>query len=402
LSAPLTVYLGIREPAIPRALVDSLVSHIARFQQFHVNVNAFNSNAPLTVFQTLSSPAPNLESLTVITDKKFGIPPALPTLFVGQTPLLRQLTLEHFTSWPGNRFDSLTHLCLFDQCDEGRSTTAQFLDVLDSSPCLEELVLVQAGPTCEGDGDSPPPSPDRLVNLSKLRELNIGEWPSGQLIARFLSHLILPRETNMYLWGDHLLLENEDLTTLIPPNSSRLANLNAAKGLYFIRQTTLHLSVPLLAVVDSIIYMYGSFLPSQVLPALSRGYPLDTIEHLRIRDNYKHPNRLPLETWKMFLDATPSIHTLSVFSWNSPRTTRAILTALRPRENQGGGGKIIPPCPLLQTLRIEDDPSLPTLLLVNFAEERSALQCPLQKLSITTARHAVILPPRSNSQAISS
>jgi hypothetical protein len=375
LTAPLTVYLGIRKPLILNNVVDTLIPHISRFQQFHLNLNGCSTASPLAVLETFDMPAPNLESLTIATDSKEGVNVVLPTLFGGQTPRLTQLTLEHFTSWPGNSFHNLTHLCLYDQSEIGRQSTSEFLDLLESCPLLQRLNLVQAGPTREDDDDPLVPL-SRLVSMTYLRELNIGDWPSARRIARFLSHLILPRETDMYLWGDHLLGDSEDITSLIPPNFSRLTNLTNVNELFFIRQTTLHLNVPLVAVVGSVLYMYGSFKPQQV-PAISQGYPLSNVEHLQIRDNYKHPNRLPMETWRNFFKAMPSLLTLRVFSWNSSRSTRAILSALRHREGEGM------PCPILHTLSIEDDPALPSLLLSTFAEERTAYQSPLQKLYVT-------------------
>ncbi|KAF9258972.1 hypothetical protein L218DRAFT_840496, partial [Marasmius fiardii PR-910] len=109
---------------------------------FHMNTDGWFSNTP--IYQSLNHPAPNLSSLSIVTKGRDVVGGALPSIFADDMPSLRQLTLEHFTSWPSTYFTHLTHLCLFDQWNEtptSRPTTAEFLDFLESSPQLEELAI---------------------------------------------------------------------------------------------------------------------------------------------------------------------------------------------------------------------------------------------------------------------
>ncbi|KAJ4474982.1 hypothetical protein J3R30DRAFT_3253618, partial [Lentinula aciculospora] len=84
--------------------------------------------------------APTLVSLTIRTDGKDVNNGALPPIFAGEMPSLRELTLEHFTVWPTTYFHNLTSLSLSDQAFN-RPTTLWFLDFLQNSPMLETLAL---------------------------------------------------------------------------------------------------------------------------------------------------------------------------------------------------------------------------------------------------------------------
>ncbi|KAJ7707798.1 hypothetical protein B0H17DRAFT_918107, partial [Mycena rosella] len=91
--------------------------------------------------RVFSSPAPRLESLTIEVAGQEDVSSTLPPIFAGHMPKLRQLALGHFTSWPKGYFHNLSALCLHNQPTDSWPSTSEFLDFIESSPCLEELAL---------------------------------------------------------------------------------------------------------------------------------------------------------------------------------------------------------------------------------------------------------------------
>lgn len=408
LSSPLTLYFGIRNPGFSANFLEAILPHTSRVKQLHISADDWDGSIPL--YQMLSSPAPSLSSLTIITDGKDVVNAALPLIFAGEMPNLRHLTLEYFTSWPPSLFQNLTHLCLYDQFDFTRPTTSDFLDFLTSSPLLEDLALVHAGPTRSDSADSPP-QPDRRIPLPYLRELNIGDWPAAALIARFLSHLILPPTADMYFWGAPLLGPSEDLAALLPAAPAGLANLHNLRTWYFARQPRVILDVPFVAVRGSTqtLYMYGNFTPAQIAPAVAR-YPVDAITELGVRDSCVRGARLPRSVWRDMLGRLGQLEKLRIMAFNSPTTTRAVLAALLPLDGdarkatstavaaggdvdsdtdndqdageEGKGVSASPQCPALQSLTIEHDANLPSLFLARVAAQRAATHTPIHTLRV--------------------
>ncbi|KAJ7127104.1 hypothetical protein C8R44DRAFT_555458, partial [Mycena epipterygia] len=95
----------------------------------------------LKLQQLFSSPAPRLHSLLIQVERPEDLSPALPPIFAGRMPNLRQLALGYFTSWPKGYFHNLTHLALYHQKDNSWPSTSEFLDFLEHSPRIEELAL---------------------------------------------------------------------------------------------------------------------------------------------------------------------------------------------------------------------------------------------------------------------
>ncbi|KIK68859.1 hypothetical protein GYMLUDRAFT_621994 [Collybiopsis luxurians FD-317 M1] len=257
-SAPLKVYLGLKPSAIPERLLESIASESSRFEELHIDSDLWQSDGgPLgAIFQRFTSPAPMLQSLSLVTHGRDFPGGALPHMFSDQMPCLRKLCLKHFTSWPRDYFQGLTHLCLYDQ-ESTRPTMDEFLDFLENSPLLEELALVRAGPLrLETGAQSHIPS-SRLVSLPRLRQLDIGEWPSSLLVARFLSHIHLPFQTNMYFWGNSMLNGiNPDsntasgLSLLLPEDISKLENMKHIKKWYLARQPRVILDTPFVSLTS--------------------------------------------------------------------------------------------------------------------------------------------------------
>ncbi|KAF9059783.1 hypothetical protein BDP27DRAFT_1238104, partial [Rhodocollybia butyracea] len=117
------------------------MSESRRFKELHLDVDSRGRSSAATVFHRLTTPAPHLTSLTLITDGRDIMNGALPHMFDGQLQSLRKLCLRHLTSWPRGYFQNLTHICLYDQNPSTLPSMDEFLNFLESSPLLEELAL---------------------------------------------------------------------------------------------------------------------------------------------------------------------------------------------------------------------------------------------------------------------
>lgn len=228
--APLTVLLRDRvdDDKVTPTLEDAplraqLAAHCARIARLHVAPRFSYGPGLLAAF---SRPTPLLRELTLE-----GTECVLPQLFAGRAPRLERLTLRGVAFWPGNDFTGLTHLGLYDQPPTARPTLAAFLDLLASCPRLEQLALVDAGPTLD---DGPDTAAPRHITLPALRTLDIGHWPTAPAVARFLAHLTLPAHTALAIWTAPL--RTLDLTALLPPDLHALAPLH--------RPTALHIASP--------------------------------------------------------------------------------------------------------------------------------------------------------------
>jgi len=145
--SPLNVYCTIVAP--PEADEVNILSLVAeqmhRLQELHIHWTIPHETS-LWDLIIPPAPAPNLEVLSLIGSWDERVSNlTLPPFFQNITPRLKKLTFTRISSWPHNDFCGLTHLSLFDQRD-GRVSLPKFLEILKSSPGLEELLLNHAGP----------------------------------------------------------------------------------------------------------------------------------------------------------------------------------------------------------------------------------------------------------------
>ncbi|KAK0238931.1 hypothetical protein EDD85DRAFT_951146 [Armillaria nabsnona] len=403
-SAPLTLYLGIRKPGVSEKVLDATLRYSRRFREFHIAVDGWEGGTSIYPRLCAADAAPRLASLTIMTEGRDVVGGVLPPLFSGQIPSIRQLCLAHFTSWPAGLFANLTHLCLHDQSDVGRMTTSEFLDFIEQSPRLEELNLIRAGPIRPDASDAPAPPRDRFIPLPHLRELDLGDWPSVTIISRLLSHLVLPKHTNMYFWGVPFRDTDEDFGKLLPIDNSRLANLHNIKKWYLARQPLVILDTPCISVAGSVqtLYMYGTFTASQIESVLPT-YPLRDVTDVGVRDSCARSNRLTSSNWKHIFQRLPHLASLRILAFGSPSTTRSVLQALRPKsdddhvssvkskksgsdvsskssESDADDDEIL--CPSLITLGIEHDATLPAYFVSTIAEARAKRSCPIKTLKV--------------------
>lgn len=203
--SPLNVYCTILAPPLADEVnILSLVAEqMHRLQELHIHWTIAHETS-LWDLIVPPSPAPNLEVLSLIGSWDERVSNlTLPPFFQNITPRLKKLTFTRISSWPHNDFSGLTHLSLFDQRD-GRVSLPKFLEILKSSPGLEELLLNHAGP----DENSIIMHQERtlaLVPLNRLRRIEIGDWTiAARSIPIFLSHLMLPKDVTLCAWGESL------------------------------------------------------------------------------------------------------------------------------------------------------------------------------------------------------
>ncbi|KAJ6505926.1 hypothetical protein DFH09DRAFT_283822 [Mycena vulgaris] len=372
--ADLTVYLGVRYQGFPPPLVDALAPHTWRFKEFHMLAEGPDDVLKLRLF---SSPAPRLESLLIdVVAGQNDLSSALPPVFAGRMPKLRQLALGYFTSWPKGYFHNLASVCLYHQKENSWPSTSEFLDFLESSPRLEELSLVRGGPMRSSGADVAPLS-GRHIPLRRLQRLNIGDWPSAFTISRLLSHLSLPRKTELYIWGN-IFRDQEDVGSLLPSDTSHLLNLKGIKEWYFCRQTDAsYITFKLIAVVDSTLYMTGSFHPTQIYPSAISRYPLSKVKSLTLREDPTQFRRLQVHEWRAILRLVPALQSLAILAEGSPQCTRAVISALRPPKSF----QPLLVCPMLKTVDITEELDLPFLHICTLTAER--LACGAPKIDFT-------------------
>ncbi|KAK7448128.1 hypothetical protein VKT23_013887 [Stygiomarasmius scandens] len=406
-ASPLTAYLGMIDgKLLEERHFDALLTHLPRLRELHISLESWQGSTPPWQHEMFTKSVPVLESLSVFAhSSQSGI---LPPLFAGHMPRLRQISMKHYTCWPANQFSNLTHVCLFDQDISSIPTTTQFLDFLESSPFLEELALVRAGPFLPQGGDTLPLTQDRRLLLGHLRELNIGEWPTIACITKFLSYLDLPPHTNLYIWGGSLHDADAALSSLLPANSG-LENTRNITNWYLTHYHQAQsgdsdvLYSPFQAIVGArqSLYTYGIFLSSELLGSLHK-YSLHNIRSLVLRDSSFPENRFTSHVWAEIFGNLPALEKLRILAFKSTPTTRMVLTALLPRlpsssksRKKSRKRKSLPKvdlepveekpellCPKLVSLGIEHDSDLASIFIAKFLKARKKQGSPIQRLTI--------------------
>jgi len=145
-------------------LGDILCQHMARVKFLEI-ASDFDPELDLQSYMDfMDHQAPILERfrLTLADDIDAFNPPSL---FSGFAPRLTHLSLRRVHPWHTPGFPELAHLYVAGAPEDSNSTSSEaFLNFLDRSPKLEEIVLVDAGPESH---NSPGPS-TRRVQLPRL------------------------------------------------------------------------------------------------------------------------------------------------------------------------------------------------------------------------------------------
>ena len=246
-------------------LLQTIAAHAQQFQELHIQPTFRYGPA---ILRYLDTPAPQLEALSIALGVSQDQDKTLPLLFAGQTPRLSRLTLFNFAKWPEcwPLGESLTHLCLYAQHIRARLPMSDFLTLLAGCTRLEELIVVEAGPSpvqVQPTGpttDLSSHSPSVLLDMPRLRLLHIGNWSSVRLISQFLDHLIIPHTAKVEIWADVLFHGLETLSSLLPRDISNLHPLHNLKAVHLMYRPTLRDAPQLFSVSNGVLVIHFYFI----------------------------------------------------------------------------------------------------------------------------------------------
>ncbi|KAI3604292.1 hypothetical protein WG66_008197 [Moniliophthora roreri] len=419
-SLPLDVFFNVfpigHEPVLSKQLVKAIMQRMERVRQFHIQTFLWKEDRE--IWQSLNRPAPMLESLSIEALPAHARDGVLPSIFQDKMPHLRYLNLHQFTSWPTPYFHGLTSLCLCCQLNDTptrRLSTSEFLNFLEFSPALEDLVLIDAGPTRNDDDDLPQVAAERILTLKHLRELTIVEWPSNRHISRFLSHISLPLFTKVYVCGRSFPLphawrmavdDSPTITSFLPSASAAsvsIQNLSDAVELWLTRfpeeyplPNAKFRAWPYFYLTERKLYFWGHFTLAQLRPLTTLQLPF--LQTLVVGDDFNLPERPSSEMWRDILRCMPQLTTLHLIAFGEySLPVRCILAALHPFGRGHGAGpsgdKQAGPvtseaqvtdllCPLLQTVRLEGMPLHFPLFLVSLASARRECGSPIKRFEV--------------------
>jgi len=165
-----------------------------------------------TVLEQLVSPAPSLESLTLL---DINPPSFIPnTLFNGNFPKLTSLKLKCCDiSWKSPLLKGLRTLQILRPSTGSRPTLEDWLDALNEMPQLETLHLYSSSPVVPVD-EPFIPKPRRTVTLPYLTRFKITS--SAKSCALALAHLVLPALTSLHVSAESQDKKADDIRLVIP------------------------------------------------------------------------------------------------------------------------------------------------------------------------------------------
>ncbi|KAG7439967.1 uncharacterized protein BT62DRAFT_976420 [Guyanagaster necrorhizus] len=372
----LTIIVGLTKIKFDQQYLAKIIGELPRIREFHVDFCHSDSLLESSVFLSKNA-APNLVSLSLLPNRRrhvaLGVSSTLSKLFMGDMPKLKQLCLGFFTSWPPDYFKNLTHLCLHNQDTLTRPSTSEFLDFLESSPLLEKLALIDAGPTRYIPDDLPLVPADRIIVLNHLIEINVKTSSGIASITRLLSHLTLPEQTNMFLWGQPLVPRPEEVSSLFPSDIFRLQNVQNIQEYRLIEQGSEGWSSPdIVAIVNGVLFIRGNSALTELATLLPLRFPQNNIKRLLFNASSSSHFDTISRMWRVAFEHMPSLEVITIRSCDMHKT-KVILEGLYPR----GTDKSFP-CPLLTSLRIEkymsDISTFLAFFMAILAEERRGIE----------------------------
>ncbi|KAL6298589.1 hypothetical protein BKA93DRAFT_810638 [Sparassis latifolia] len=302
------------------------------------------------------------------------------TVFAGDVPLLRALTMQSMSWFPKNPLPSLTHLCIYSKKAPGTnhggfqhyitSLLSGLADFLDACPGLEELIVSDAPLLVVPSTSDRPP-----VTLKHLRRLSIGEMPIG-VLSWFLTHIKSHDELSTRIFGLRCDGPSSTLSLPnIPPlNGSTILHVGTSSPFVLVVTATdssaavrIECGIPRLRKLHTV--------PDGILPWAS--WPLSTITELHVTGSKCVSDFGGLPT---LFRALPS---LSVFTYvGGLNRLRFILSALTNALSPFATYPL--PCPSLATLQIcfDSESYMICEALAEFAATRARAGCPLRDVVI--------------------
>ena len=171
---------------------DVLCSHRHRIQRLELvcSRRACAEYEDPPILDILAQRMPSLESFRYVwtTHTAFSESFRLPPLFGGFAPHLTHLSVTHAEPWCTPGCPALVRLYVERAATNDPQSIEDFLNFLDRSPMLEEIVLIAAGPRV--NIDSKPGVDTRRVELSRLRTLVLQSC--SWMTLRLLVHHVVP------------------------------------------------------------------------------------------------------------------------------------------------------------------------------------------------------------------
>ncbi|KDR71074.1 hypothetical protein GALMADRAFT_229724 [Galerina marginata CBS 339.88] len=229
------------------------------------------------------------------------------------------------------RFDSLTHLALYEQPNWPRdepnfsSNLDAFLDILQAtSESLQSLTLIRAGP--EGDISQETTKSDvakrRTVALPALTSLEIGDWINSGNIAYFLAHLVVPGTAKRCIWGDNFKYLSSILFPLDPETAKtkRRGWDSEIKRLVF----TAIKGTDMIGIHDNAVYIQGDLDFLTIYP-LFRDQPqiFDCVEEV-VFSTTSSRAALTGEEYRLLFDTLPNVQRLLMVDMDISRILQAM------------------------------------------------------------------------------
>lgn len=369
--APVTIFLY----ECRRDILPVLNAHLWRTKELHLwFYNDINSD----VLTALSAPAPVLCNLSVYAWNESVDAVALPPMFSGHAPSLRQLHLSPYCLRPLDRFAGLTHLRLANQADNPAWTISVLLDTLEAMPNLEllDMFAVLMGPL-------PVDDPKRLVVLPKLRLCNI-TYHDWDVVSLLLSHIEIPERARLIMeefMGGH----GDSIGMAFPADVSHLKNMSRITK---IQLRHLHHTINLAGFSEdgesSFLYdacLSGWKFDAPTLRSLSRFLNVRNLTEVWVDISpgrgIKGPKKLnTVELWTSVFAEMRNLRLVSV----SKRFSGAIIKALTPKVSVTSATSMY--APNLETLIIYNDVDISAGLLQTLARRRHALGHPLHHLHV--------------------
>lgn len=352
------------------AIFSKISRNFHRIRSFHL------VSTSSTTLRHLSSPASKLEELNIFIAEQ---PAELESLFGGNLPALRSLTLAGFPSWPLGLFSNLKDLRLVLPPSHPTVMVSTLIDVMSRSPGIEQMDISAFLSMID---DS---SPSCLVHVPNLRKLTLRDCDS----ATILSHTVIPTMANVKIVMDHRRMKNrmhiasrdchilcsipEDMSTLKFLGGSTVLVLQQDRkigfGVGFFRSRSSQASLRILDRSASV----KSFARQSVEALANRSHRFGSIEELCIT---LFPGTVA--SWSTILYRFKRIQRLSMVALHAP----SILSALMVAGEHG-----LPVCPSIRQLTIyeKDDDHAVALDnddVVRFLAVRKRLDCAATEVNI--------------------
>ena len=381
-----------------RGLIDVVVqqSHRLKHLQMDLSLDPFLQKENTTM---LKYPAPQLEyfDYSAFEESKAYRPYShffsLPVVFDGQLPHLRRLKLVGFSSWTGNVFHHLTHICLVGFRSLSRPSLREILDLLHNNPSVEELYLSHF--TASSIEDMAQPTvvrgkafeAARLAKLARLRRLSLSQCNHPEVGAMFaFSHL--PQGANLFLSCSKYSTVNQGFQDIFVQRQSHFDNM---VDLHLLSLNCTRHEVMAAGPSGSVRILDGVDMWSR----FHAPCPTHTLTELWVEGEFAVATKKSI--WKDILASLPALEKISANSW----FTKSIVDALcSPPVGVPPSPVHVPQtilCERLQILSLTEmwnsgKVSVPFSAVLRCVQSRSARGLPIHHLKICSDTNPSALP----------